>query len=99
MARRKTENAPAESAETQQEVVETQIDETVEAPAQETETQQETAGSVTMTKIPQFADKILSSYPNYEYLYIDSKGGVYPKGAQHNLVVDAILYQNPYYKQ
>lgn len=48
--------------------------------------------------LPEHVDKILSGYPNYESLYVDSQGGVYPKGTQHNLVKNAILYQNPYYK-
>lgn len=48
--------------------------------------------------IPDAVDKLLKCYPNYSALYIDSKGGVFPKGTQPNLVKDAILYQNPYYK-
>lgn len=42
--------------------------------------------------------KLLRCYSNYAALYVDSKGGVYPEGTQPNLVGDAILYQNPYYK-
>lgn len=42
--------------------------------------------------------KLLRCYFNYAALYVDSKGGVYPEGTQPNLVGDAILYQNPYYK-
>lgn len=42
--------------------------------------------------------KLLRCYSNYAALYVDTKGGVYPEGTQPNLVGDAILYQNPYYK-
>ena len=48
--------------------------------------------------LPKAIDKLLRCYPNYTALYVDSKGGVYPDGTQPNLVEDAILYQNPYYK-
>lgn len=50
-------------------------------------------------EIPEYVQKILASYPNYPCLYVDAKGGVYPQHTQPNLVSDAILYQNPYYKQ
>jgi len=50
------------------------------------------------SEIPDTVDKLLKSYPSYSALYIDSRGGVYPKDTQPNLVKDAILYQNPYYK-
>lgn len=49
-------------------------------------------------EIPEFVQKILASYPNYSALYVDTKGGAYPSDTQPNLVSDAILYQNPYYK-
>lgn len=48
--------------------------------------------------IPGYVDKLLAAYPNYKALYVDAKGGVYPERTQHNLIKDAILYQNPYYK-
>lgn len=43
--------------------------------------------------------ELLQKYPGYPALYIDSKGGVFTEDAQPNWVKDAILYQNPYYKQ
>lgn len=54
---------------------------------------------VTVSTIPDFADKLLKEYSNYSELYIDNKGGVFPSGTQHNLIEKAILYRNPYYKQ
>lgn len=57
------------------------------------------ADSSASVKIPEYVQKILASYPNYPCLYIDAKGGVYPKHTQPNLISGAILYQNPYYKQ
>ena len=53
---------------------------------------------VSPSQLPECVNKLLKCYPDYSELYIDSKGGVYPKGTQPNLVNDAILYQNPYYK-
>ena len=50
-------------------------------------------------EIPEFVKELLQKYPGYPALYIDSKGGVFTADAQPNWVKDAILYQNPYYKQ
>lgn len=50
-------------------------------------------------EIPEFVKELLQKYPGYPALYIDSKGGVFTEDAQPNWVKDAILYQNPYYKQ
>ena len=50
-------------------------------------------------EIPEFVKEPLQKYPGYPALYIDSKGGVFTADAQPNWVKDAILYQNPYYKQ
>jgi len=47
----------------------------------------------------QIRKELLQKYPGYPALYIDSKGGVFTADAQPNWVKDAILYQNPYYKQ
>jgi len=109
MARRKTENVALNEAEVQQTAVNVEVSEDVN----KTETAQEVSAeaaveaqeevkmpdNVSMTEIPKYVDQILTGYPNYEELYIDSKGGVYVKGTQQNLVKDAILYKNPYYKQ
>ena len=57
------------------------------------------ADSSASVEIPEYVQKILASYPNYPCLYIDTKGGIYPKHTQPNLVSGSILYQNPYYKQ
>lgn len=67
------------------------VDEEASAPAAETVKQ------VTVEPSEQIK-KLLRCYFNYAVLYVDSKGGVYPEGTQPNLVGDAILYQNPYYK-
>lgn len=75
------------------------------APVQvgENEAQEQTA---TITKVaevtgelPKHVKKLLETYSKYAALYIDTKGGVYTEETQPNLRGDAILYQNPYYKQ
>lgn len=50
-------------------------------------------------EIPSHVKKLLETYTKYPALYIDVKGGVYTEATQPNLRGDAILYQNPYYKQ
>lgn len=46
--------------------------------------------------IPAHIDHILSLFPDYDELYVDAKGGVYPKDTKPELVGDAILYKNKY---
>lgn len=62
------------------------------------DTEQEVVESTTQ-EIPDYVDKILKTFDAYSALYVDDKGGVYQEDAQPDWVKDAILYQNPYYKQ
>lgn len=50
-------------------------------------------------ELPKHVKKLLETYTQYAALYIDAKGGVYIEATKPNLRGDAILYQNPYYKQ
>lgn len=90
MARKKsTEEAVVEAQETQQ----------AEDTAQNSgNTEKEAVVEAPVTELSEQVKKLLSAYSNYAALYIDSKGGVYTEDTQHNLVGDAILYRNPYYK-
>jgi len=95
------------------EAVQTQNDETntqtVEDPAVQNPAVQTVAPETTETntkasmakpvEIPDAVKKLLALYPNHSALYVNAKGGVFPKNAQPSLVKDAILYQNPYFKQ
>lgn len=49
--------------------------------------------------LPSYTARLLSIWPEYQELYIDDKGGVFTKDTQPNIIKEAILYQNPYYKQ
>lgn len=90
MARKKsTEEVAVEAQEMQQADEATQISEN---------TEEEVAVEASATELPEQVKKLLSAYSNYAALYIDSKSGVYTENTQHNLVGDAILYRNPYYK-
>lgn len=90
MARKKsTEEAVVEAQEMQQ---------TEEAAQTLENTEKEAAVEAPVTELPEQVKKLLGTYPNYAALYIDSKGGIYTEDTQHNLVGDAILYRNPYYK-
>lgn len=83
-----------------QEAVEVQ-EQTIAAPVQnEEETVAAPVKAAEITgELPKHVKKLLETYKAYSALYIDAKGGVYTEGTQPNLRGDAILYQNPYYKQ
>lgn len=109
MARKKNESTVVDETKLQNqentEAVQTQNDETntqtVEAPAPET-TETNTKASMAEPKPVEISDavkKLLALYPDHSALYVNAKGGVFPKNAQPSLVKDAILYQNPYFKQ
>lgn len=81
----------------------------VEAPVQEpVEKVAENAAEVKTEKKPVKAennvsdekvDYILKCYPQYEEMYIDSRGFVYPAGSPEYQRKDAILYKNKYYNK
>ena len=115
MARKKnTENPVTEEVKTQDPTVtsetpvisnedsEKQEQDTVETP-ETSPTKESSQKTEKKTKqkdeIPEFVKELLQKYPGYPALYIDTKGGVFTADAQPNWVKDAILYQNPYYKQ
>ncbi len=107
MARKKTDiQDTTETQENVQDVQEAVTEEvaTEEAPVDERpqnqeETQVEQKVVVNLDEIPTFVDKLLKTYARYSALYVDVKGGVYTEDAQPIVRGDAILYQNPYYKQ
>ena len=76
--------------------VETPDTSSIKEPSQKPEKKDKTKEE---DEIPEFVKELLQKYPGYPALYIDSKGGVFTEDAQPNWVKDAILYQNPYYKQ
>lgn len=49
--------------------------------------------------IPDFADRLLKTFPGYPELYIDSHGGTFTPTTSAALRGDAILYKNPHYTQ
>lgn len=67
-----------------------EVEETMEKPDNRID---ETA--VAIDKLPDYAQKAFKLYPDADELYIDSKGGVFPKGTQPALVGSAILFKNP----
>ena len=112
MAKKKNETPEVNEAVLQNqentEAVNNQVEETVETPAAETETTVEkpkttkskkSEKEVTVQEIPEAVKKLLALYPNYPALYVNAKGGVFTEKTQPSLVKDAILYQNPYFKQ
>lgn len=48
-------------------------------------------------KLEKHVEDILKIYPQYESLYIDSKGGVFTTDTNQNIRGKAILYKNPYH--
>lgn len=107
MARKKTDIQDAtETQENVQDVQDTVTEEVVtegalvgEQPQNQEETQVKQKTDVNSDEIPAFVDKLLKTYARYSALYVDAKGGVYTEDAQPIVRGDAILYQNPYYKQ
>ena len=90
-----TSKAPVISNE-EQDTVETPDTSSIKESSQKPEKKDKTKEE---DEIPEFVKELLQKYPGYPALYIDSKGGVFTEDAQPNWVKDAILYQNPYYKQ
>lgn len=96
MARKKNvEETPAMS---QASVVEAQPVETPVVDVEEVTTPVVDVVEQATVELSEPIKKLLRCYSNYAALYVDTKGGVYPEDTQLNLVGDAILYQNPYYK-
>lgn len=85
-----------ESEKQEQDTVETPDTSSIKESSQKPEKKDNTKEK---DEIPEFVKELLQKYPGYPALYIDSKGGVFTADAQPNWVKDAILYQNPYYKQ
>ena len=85
-----------ESEKQEQDTVETPDTSSIKESSQKPEKKDKTKEK---DEIPEFVKELLQKYPGYPALYIDSKGGVFTADAQPNWVKDAILYQNPYYKQ
>lgn len=48
-------------------------------------------------KLDPRVDRILMSHPQYEKMYIDSKGGAYTVGTPELIRKGAVLYTNPYF--
>lgn len=42
--------------------------------------------------------RLLALFPAYERLYIDKQGGTYAPDTPPNIRAEALLYENPYYK-
>ena len=69
-----------------------------EQPKPEAEAEQKTNGkNVKKGEINEAVDAILKLYPQYEKLYITSKGFVHPANAPKYLTEDAVLYENKYF--
>ena len=49
--------------------------------------------------LPVQAVDYLKRHPEVDALYIDKFGGIFPKNTPKVFVKDAVLYQNPYFKQ
>lgn len=47
-------------------------------------------------ELPEYARQVFKLYPHEDELYIDKKGGVFPKGTQPAMVGSAILFKNPF---
>lgn len=53
----------------------------------------------TANEVDEIVDKILSLYPQYESLYVDSNGFVFTEGTSKAMRGNAKLYKNKYFKK
>lgn len=58
-----------------------------------------TAPAVDLSALPVQAVDYLKRHPEVDAVYIDKFGGMFPKHTPKVFVNDAVLYQNPYFKQ
>lgn len=42
--------------------------------------------------------KVLKTFPEYKELYVDAKGGAFTPATPKSALGNAVLYQNPYFK-
>ena len=54
---------------------------------------------VDTNKVYEIVDKVLSLYPQYESLYVDSNGFVFTEGTSKAMRGNAKLYKNKYFKK
>ena len=54
---------------------------------------------VDTNKVDEIVDKVLSLYPQYESLYVDSNGFVFTEGTSKAMRGNAKLYKNKYFKK
>jgi len=69
-----------------------------ESPKPQTKEVKKAAPERPSTDIPDYADKILRTFPNYAQLYIDFSGGTFTVDTPPAFRSTATLYHNPYYK-
>ena len=50
-------------------------------------------------EVDEVVDKVLRLYPQYESLYVDSKGFVFTEGTSKAMRGNAKLYKNKYFKK
>lgn len=48
-------------------------------------------------EVPEYVDKILKMYADYEELYVSNKGGVFTVGTPEHIRGNAVLYKNKYF--
>lgn len=94
--------APAtveENPEVVEDTVPSEVSEAVIEPEKEVEVPKDATHSVNLDTLPVQAVDYLKRHPEVDAVYIDKFGGMFPKHTAKVFVKDAILYQNPYFKQ
>lgn len=67
-------------------------------PAEQDTEKQEPAKENEPVPIGEENRRLLALFPGYERLYIDKQGGTYAPDTPPNIRAEALLYENPYYK-
>lgn len=86
--------------ETPEVVEETVTGEVIEAePEKEAKTPKEAVPAANLDTLPLQAVDYLKRHSEVDAVYIDKFGGIFSKHTAKVFVKDAVLYQNPYFKQ
>lgn len=90
--------APSPAEEMPKEAIPSDVCEEAAEPEKEDEPSK-TAPAVDLSALPVQAVDYLKRHPEVDAVYIDKFGGMFPKHTPKVFVNEAVLYQNPYFKQ
>lgn len=94
---KKTEEAEVETAKEETETV--QVEQPTDDNKSEEKGDSATVATESQNVIPDYALDYFKRHPEEKQVYIDKLGGVFSANTLKVFLKDAVLYQNPFYKQ